>query len=69
MLHAFLNSALDEGEWSASRPSRFTPKETAPQYSLERRLGGPQSQSGRGGGKKNPSSASGNWTPVVQPAA
>jgi hypothetical protein len=26
-LHAFLTSALDEGEWSASLPSRFTPEE------------------------------------------
>jgi len=26
-LHAFLISALDEGKWSASRPSRFTPEE------------------------------------------
>jgi hypothetical protein len=25
---AFLSSALDGGEWSASRPSRFNPKET-----------------------------------------
>jgi hypothetical protein len=24
-----VNSALDGGEWSASRPSRFTPKERA----------------------------------------
>jgi hypothetical protein len=26
----FFTSALDEGEWSASRPGRFTPGETAP---------------------------------------
>jgi hypothetical protein len=25
LLHAFLTSTLDEGEWSASRPGRFTP--------------------------------------------
>jgi len=25
-LHAFLTSALDEGEWSASCPGRFMPK-------------------------------------------
>jgi hypothetical protein len=25
-----LTSALDEGEWSASRPGRFTPRERAP---------------------------------------
>jgi hypothetical protein len=28
--HVFLNSALDGGEWSASRPDRFTPGEIAP---------------------------------------
>jgi len=28
-LHAFLNSALDRGEWSASHPGLFTPKERA----------------------------------------
>jgi hypothetical protein len=27
---AFLTLALDEGEWSASRTGRFTPKEKAP---------------------------------------
>jgi hypothetical protein len=26
----FLSSALDGGEWSASRPGRFTPRERAP---------------------------------------
>jgi hypothetical protein len=29
-LHAFLTSALDGGEWSASRPGRFIPREKAP---------------------------------------
>jgi hypothetical protein len=28
-LHAFLTSALDGGEWSATRPGRFTPKDRA----------------------------------------
>jgi hypothetical protein len=37
----------------ASRPGRFTPKGKSPWYSLYRRLGGPQSRSGRGGEKKN----------------
>jgi hypothetical protein len=36
-----LTSALDGGEWSASRPGRFTPRES-PWYPLDRRLGGPQ---------------------------
>jgi len=35
----FLTSALDGGEWSASRPGRFTPKES-PWYPLDRRLCG-----------------------------
>jgi hypothetical protein len=29
-LHAFLTSALDGGEWSASRQGHFTPREKAP---------------------------------------
>jgi hypothetical protein len=29
-IHAFLNSELDGGEWSASRPGRFTPGVRAP---------------------------------------
>jgi hypothetical protein len=29
-IHIFLTLALVGGEWSASRPGRFTPKETAP---------------------------------------
>jgi hypothetical protein len=37
-----LTSALDGGEWSASRPGRFTPRERAPG------LGGPRGRSGRG---------------------
>jgi hypothetical protein len=35
--------ALYGGEWSASRPGRFTPR-----YPLDRRLGGPQDRSGLG---------------------
>jgi hypothetical protein len=30
MIHIFLTSALAGGEWSASRPRRFAPCETAP---------------------------------------
>jgi len=29
-LHAFISLALDRGEWSASHPGRFTPRERAP---------------------------------------
>jgi hypothetical protein len=45
-LHAPLTSALHEGEWSASRPGRFTTSEKR-LYTLDRRLGGPQNRSGR----------------------
>jgi hypothetical protein len=29
-IHIFLTSAIAGGEWSASRPGRFTPRERAP---------------------------------------
>jgi hypothetical protein len=43
----FLTSALDEGEWSASHPSRFTSEEIPPPPSIPfyRMLGWPQSRS------------------------
>jgi hypothetical protein len=47
-LHAFLTLALDGGERLASRPDRFNSRARAP-VPLDRRLGGPQSQSGGGG--------------------
>jgi hypothetical protein len=47
-----LISALDEGEWSASRPGRFTPGKE-PLVPLNRSLGRPQSRSGRGSEEKN----------------
>jgi hypothetical protein len=64
----FLASSLDGSEWSASRPGRFTHWEKSPWYSLDRRLGGPQSQSGRCGEEKNLTLA-GNRTPAIQPVA
>jgi hypothetical protein len=39
----FLTAALDEGDWLATRPSRFTPEEI-PLYALDRWLGGPQNR-------------------------
>jgi hypothetical protein len=36
-LHAFLTTALDEGEWSASRPGCFTFDKKEPRYPLGRR--------------------------------
>jgi hypothetical protein len=66
--HPFLTSALDSGEWSVSRPERFTPGEKSPRYPLDRGLGEPQSQSGRYGEEKNLAPA-GNRTPAVQSVA
>jgi hypothetical protein len=37
-----LTSTLVRGEWSASRPGRFTPGKE-PRYPLNKRMGGPQS--------------------------
>jgi hypothetical protein len=48
----FLTSTLHVGEWSASRPGRFTPGES-PRYPLDGRLCGPQSRGGCGGEEKN----------------
>jgi hypothetical protein len=46
--HVFLASALVRGDWSASRPGRFTSGEK-PRYPLDKRLGGPQNRSGQYG--------------------
>jgi hypothetical protein len=48
----FLTSSQDGGEWSASRPGRFTPRGKSARYQFNRRLGGTQSQSGRRGEEK-----------------
>jgi hypothetical protein len=47
--YSFLTSALDGGEWSASRPGRALPRGNDPWYPLYRRLGGSQSRSGHRG--------------------
>jgi len=47
----FLTFALDEGEGSALRLGRFTPGKRA-RYPFDRKLGAPQSWSGRGGEEK-----------------
>jgi hypothetical protein len=46
-----LISTLDGGEWSASRPGRFTSEEGVAQYPLDRRIGAP-SRSGHCGVKQ-----------------
>jgi hypothetical protein len=51
-MHVFLTSALVGGEWSASHPGRFTPRERAPRTHW---IGGwvvPESRSGRHGEEK-----------------
>jgi hypothetical protein len=52
--YSFLTSALDGGEWSASRPDRALPRGKNPRYPLYRRLSVPQSRSGHRGYRKNP---------------
>jgi len=64
----FLISALDGGEWSASRPSHFTPGRS-PRYSLDRRLSGPQSRFSCGGEEKNIPVPARNRTTLVEPVA
>jgi hypothetical protein len=51
-IQVFLTSALVRGEWSVSRPGRFNPRGKISRYLLNRRLGGPQNQSGRHGEEK-----------------
>jgi len=41
-----MTAALEEGEWSTPRPGRILPPGKT-RYPLYRRLGGPQSRSGR----------------------
>jgi len=64
-----LISALDGGEWSASCPGCYTPRERACHYPLDRKLGGPQRKSGHGGEKKNSQSLPGLKCMNIQPIA
>jgi hypothetical protein len=43
----FFTSALVGGEWSPSRPGRFTLAEQSPRYLMDGRKGGPQKRSGQ----------------------
>jgi hypothetical protein len=65
-LHAFLTSALDGGEWSASRPGCFTPGRTP---DIHWRRGGHRSRFGRGGEEKNSQPLPGLEPPIIQPVA
>ena len=46
-LQFFLMSALDEGDWSVSRPVHFNPEETAHCAHCTGGFGGPRGRSGR----------------------
>jgi hypothetical protein len=66
----FFTSALDGGEWSDSRPRRFTPHEKSPWYPLDSGLGESQSRSGQGGGEEeNSQSLPRPEPPIIQPVA
>jgi len=61
----YMTSALDGGEWSASRSRPLYLQRKSPWYPLDRRLCGPPSRSGRGGEEKNSHplpSRSTDWT-------
>jgi hypothetical protein len=64
-----LTSALDGGEWSASRPSRFTPRERAPGTHWIGDWVGPRTVLDAVVKRKVPSSRreSNPRTPIVQP--
>jgi hypothetical protein len=70
MVQRIFNPVLNGVECSASRPGRFAPGEGAvDRYPLDRRLGGPRSQSGRGGEEKKTPAPTGNRSSVIQPVA
>jgi hypothetical protein len=46
-IHVCFTYALVEGEWSASRPLQLYSGRKNPRHSLDRRLGGSESRSGR----------------------
>jgi hypothetical protein len=64
---------LDPGtrwRWVVSfTPRPLYPKGKSPWYPLDRRKGGPQSESGRGGEEKNSQPLSGLEPPIIQPVA
>jgi len=65
-LHAFLTSAVDGGEWSASQTNHFINGVKSSQYPLDRRLGGPQSQSECDGEEKyEPPRAAGSQVTIL----
>jgi hypothetical protein len=67
-LHSFLTLALHVAEWSTSHPQYFTPARE-PRYPLNKRLGGPQSQSECYGAEKNLLFLLGSEALIIQPVA
>jgi hypothetical protein len=66
-LHEFLTLALDGGEWSASRPGRFTPREgTFVTHWLRGYMG---LSGGLDVAKKKIPALTGKRTPIFQPVA
>jgi hypothetical protein len=61
----FLTPKLDGSEWLASRPSHFTPKESASGTHSIKKLVGPQNRSGLHGEEKNFLPHAGKRTLVV----
>jgi hypothetical protein len=56
--------------WAVSfTPGPLYPQGKSPRYPLNRRLGGPQSRSGRGGEEKNSQPLPGFEAPIIQPVA
>jgi hypothetical protein len=57
-------------KWVVSfTPRPFYPQGKSPKYALDRRLGGPQRRSGRGGEEKNSQPLPGLVPPIIQPVA
>jgi hypothetical protein len=65
--YSLSTSALDWGQWSASRLGRaLAPGKGPPRYPLCRGLGGPQSLSGRRDYRKNPFVFAGDRTSIAR---
>jgi hypothetical protein len=70
-VEVYLHSFFDLGtrwRWVVSFTSRpIYPQEKSACYPLDRRLGGPQSRSGRGAEEKNPQPLPGLEPPIIHP--
>jgi hypothetical protein len=68
-LHAFLTSAVDGGEWSTSRPGRFSHRERVPATLWIGGWVGPRAGLGCGGEEKNSQLLLELEPPIIQPVA